>query len=280
MATAPSTAPERDGVPMVIPLALLDEPQLPERETMEETDLAELAMDIRDNGLIQALTVKPVGDRYEVIAGHRRLLACRIAGYDPVECVVKFRVDVDPLSILVRENALREDVNPVEEARFYQRVLEQHCGNDVDVLCIKLKRKRGYVEDRLLLLQGWPQVIEALHEKRISIAAARELNKCHDPLRMILLLDMAKNQGATARQVAEWRTNGEAMGPVGAAPEMDPRAGDAANGAPLSSGMQCLFCEDGDDPHLMEFMYVHRPCKKILLKMLGRIQESKPEGEQ
>lgn len=277
MGTQSPPEDNRDGTPASIPLALIDEPQLPERETMEEELLADLALDIKTNGLIQPIVVKPVGDRFEVIAGHRRLLACRMVQYDPVECIVRSKHLVDPLRLLVAENAEREAVNPVEEARFFQRVLEEHCENDVDVLCIKLRRKRLYVEDRLNLLRGWPQVVEALHQRKISMAAARELNKCHDPLRMVLLLDQAANQGATARAIAEWRKQGELIGPVGEAPPQDPRVGDAANGAPYTSGLVCLFCEDSDDPHLMELIYLHRPCKKIILKMLGRIQEGNPQ---
>jgi len=244
---------------------------------MEEEELADLALSIAAVGLIQPLVVKRTGARFEVTAGHRRLLACRLAQHSPVKCIIKAASDVDPLAILVHENAHREAVNPVEEARFYQRVLGELCHNDVDELCIKIRRKREYVEDRLLLLQGHPEVVEALQQKRIGIGVARELNKVRDPLRLLVLLDVAKTQGATARQVAEWRTQGELMGPIGAAPAEDPRAGDAANGAPHSTGMVCLFCDDGDDPHLMEFIYLHRPCKKILLKMLNRIPDQQQQ---
>jgi ParB/RepB/Spo0J family partition protein len=253
-----------------IPIELLDEPAVPERETMEEVDLAELALSIANDGLINPLTVKAVNERFEVTAGHRRLLACRMVNYSPVPCRVKVNGEVDPLALLVAENAHRETVNPVEEARFYLRVLIELCENDVDQLCVKVRRRREYVEDRLILLQGHPNVVEALHKKRISIAVARELNKCSDPRRLLLLLDTAVNQGATARQVAEWRREGELLGPIGSADGIDD--GTAANTtiAPPAFVMECLFCESAEDHSQMEMFYLHKPCKRIILKMLQR----------
>lgn len=253
-----------------IPLDLLDEPTLPERETMEETDLADLALNIAEIGLIKPLIVKAVGDRYEVTAGHRRLLACRLANYSPVPCRVQAGGDVDPLAVLIAENAHVESVNPVEEARFYARLLVERCGNDVDLLVIKVRRRREYVEDRLLLLRGYPEVIEALHAKRISLAVARELNKVRDPNRLLLLLDVSIQQGATGRQVAQWRKETDGLAPLLAA-DSDP-ADQATNPNAIAPTFkpECLFCEDTEDPHLMEMFYLHKPCKKIVQRMLGR----------
>lgn len=261
-----------------IQLHLIDEPAVPERETMDEQELAELALNIREVGLIQPLTVKPTGQRYEVIAGHRRLLACRMIEFTPVPCIVKTPGEVDPLALLVAENAHRENVNPVEEARFYQRLLTEQCGNDVDVLCLKVRRKRAHVEDRLILLMGHETVIEALHQRKISLAVARELNKCKQPIRLRLLLDTAINQGATARQVAQWRTEYDGEPDIQlASPDPNDQATNP-NALPLQPFMTCLFCEDSDDTHLMEIVYMHRPCGKIVRKMLGRMPDQ--PGEQ
>jgi ParB/RepB/Spo0J family partition protein len=253
-----------------IPIHLIDEPERPERQTMDEKDLAELALNIKAIGLIKPLIVKPKGDRFETVAGHRRLLAMRIVEYSPVPCRVVVKGQVDPLSILVSENAHHEAVNPVEEARFYARLLDERCGNDVDALCIAVGRRREFVEDRLLILRGYPQVVNALQQKLISIAVARELNKVQDPNRLLLLLDVSINQGASASQVTKWRHEAAQMGPV-----FGP--GDSANNGVDSSAqtvqpfqMECLFCEGTEDPHMMDLVYLHKPCKGLLLRMLQR----------
>jgi ParB family transcriptional regulator, chromosome partitioning protein len=261
-----------------IPLELIDEPAVPERETMEEWDLAELALSIAGEGLIKPLIVKQVGERFETIAGHRRLLGCRLAKYSPVPCRVKINDQVDDLAILVAENQHVEAVNTVEEARFYRRVLVEMCENDVDLLCLKVRRKRNYVEDRLVLLMGYPNVIDALQAKKISFAVARELNKVKDPNRLLIMLDVSITQGASARQVEQWRREADNEAAIQvASPNPDDQATNPSAIAPGFS-MKCLFCEDGDDPHLMVMEYLHKPCKKIVERMMGRHQDALSNG--
>ena len=81
----------------------MDEPATPERQTMEADDLGALALNIKAIGLIKPLVVIPRGERYETVAGHRRLLAMRIVHYTPVPCRVVVKGQVDALSILVAE---------------------------------------------------------------------------------------------------------------------------------------------------------------------------------
>lgn len=252
-----------------ISIDLIDEPQVPERQTMDERELAELALSIGEVGLIEDLVVKPVGDRYEVIAGHRRLLACRIVRHSPVSCKVKVNDRVSGLAMLVHENAHREAVNAIEEARFYQRLLNEECGNDVDMLCIMVKRNRGFVEDRLLLLMGSPLVVKALHEGRISIAVARELNRVKDPTRLLLLLDTAVNQGATARQVTTWVRDANLQDPI-VLPQAD--ATDENAQTPYQDGVfnpHCLFCDGTHIEGPLQMLYMHAPCLKIVRRALN-----------
>lgn len=257
----------------LIPIDLIDEPANPERETMEEQELADLALSIADVGLIQKITVKVVRDRYEVVAGHRRLLACRIVNKSPVPCIVTGAGSVDPLAILVAENAYREDVNPIEEARFYQRALLELCGNDVDVLSAKVRRNRNFVEDRLLLLQGDPRVVEALHQKKITLAVAKELNKTKLPNVTMLLLDTAIRQGATARQVMEWRREYDGQPDLQIIPVGAPAGGGNGVAPAVIVEPPCYFCDDNEDSHLMVTVRMHKSCKKIVDKTLGLINE-------
>ena len=271
------TRPDASEKFRFIELDLIDEPPLAMRETMDENELGELALSIREVGLVNPITVRPIGDRFTVIAGHRRRIACGLVNYSPVACYVRQDSEIDHLAVMVAENSHREEVNPIEEARFYQRVLTELCSNDVDLLCLKVRRRRGYVEDRLLLLLGYDTVIQALHERKISIAVARALNKCKQPIRLRLLLDTAISQGATARQVTEWVREGAEQPDVqtaaaeGGHHDMNPA------GAPYQPFMTCMFCEDSEDTHLMEIVYMHKPCGKIVRKMLGRLPEQQQQ---
>jgi ParB family chromosome partitioning protein len=270
MATASPAALNAGYEYAEIDLALIDEPAVPERQTMEEAELAELALSIQDVGLIKPLIVQPTGERYEVIAGHRRLLSCRMVKLSPVPCRIRRGDPTDNLSILVHENAHTEAVNPIEEAAFYSRVLVEQCDNDVDLLCLRVRRRREFVEDRLLLLMGHPKVIDALANKRISLAVARELNKVPDPLRLLILLDQSIQMGATARQVMEWRKHYDGQERL----ELPPDAAEGADGstpAPVvTSGPRCMMCADTFDPASMEIVYIHKLCSRQLDRMLNR----------
>ena len=255
-----------------IELQLIDEPVLAERRTMEELELAELAQSIRTDGLIKPLIVKAVSDRYETVAGHRRLLACRIALYSPVPCRVLVKGLYDPLSIMVSENAYTEPVNPIEEAEFYATLLTEKCNNDVDQLCLKVRRNRNFVEDRLLLLLGNPEVVHALRHRQIPIATARALNKCKDPVRLTVLLNVAVTQGATARQVTEWVTEANGLDNI-ELPDAGPKP-TGENGFPpgTNCGMVCVFCKSAKHTHAMEMIWVHLVCRDMLDQLLGSAQ--------
>lgn len=253
-----------------IPLDVIDEPATPERETMEAEDLAALGLNIKAIGLIKPLVVIPRGKRYETVAGHRRLLAMRIVHYTPVPCRVLVAGQVDALSILVAENAYTEAVNPVEEARFYARLLAEKCGNDVDVLCMAVGRRREFVEDRLIMLRGNPLVLDALQHRKISIAVARELNKVTDPNRLLVYLDAAVNQGATARTVASWRISTADFGPLIPGDDGAGPAPDATASTVPAYQIECMFCGGTEDPYLMDFVHIHRPCRKLQERLLQR----------
>lgn len=260
----------------LIPLDLIDEPEEPERENMDPKALAELALSIAEVGLIKPLIVLPKADRFQVDAGHRRLLGCRLARYSPVPCRVKVNDTVSAISIMIHENAHTEPVNAIEEARFYAKALTRECGDDVDVLCAMVKRGRDFVEGRLNLLNGWPRVIVALSESQIGVGVARELNKVKDPHRLLLLLDTAINQGASVRTVTDWVRDANLMDPI-QLPQSD--TSDSAAPAllpPEAFAPQCFFCGTKKHPSTMQFVYLHGPCADIVRSALNLPEPDMP----
>ena len=268
--TGNSTPIINSGKYTLLPLDLLDEPKQAVRETMDQGQLAELAESIRQHGLIQPLVVEQDGNRYQVIAGHRRLLACQLVAFSPVPCMVRNWSNVDPVAVTLAENYYREAVNPAEESRFLARLLDDRCGGDVDVLAKIVGRRREYVEDRLLLKDGDPRVFQALADREIPIAVARELNRVKDDGQRYLYLDAAIRGGATARVVQGWRMQGENMEPAVAerVPWLSqPPVRYAANPA---EQMVCLFCGESDEPQLMQIHFMHKQCQKFLTRILDR----------
>lgn len=274
-ATRPSGANDEYKL---IPLDLIDDPAAPMRETMDEEAMAELVISIQDVGLQTPIRVFADNGRFQVISGHRRRIACEMAGLSPVPCIVDNTPGVSVLAKMVAENVGRENVNPVEEARFYQRVLHEMCAGDIDALADLVKRRRGLVEERLELLAGDERVLAALEKRSISLAVARELNRIDDPDRRLVYLDAANKSGATARTVMEWRIAANQMAPVGPPPNTDMGEAGQAHKIPPDPTFTCFFCGDNDDPHMIEIIYLHRQCKKFVRKALG-LEPPKVDGQ-
>lgn len=260
MSSATTTLPELEMEFRNVPIAQIRDPKSPARESMDEDKFLELCQSIADLGLIEPLVLEDCNVDFEVIAGHRRLLACRAVGLLTVPCMIRRNKTVTALSIMIHENAFREDMNPVEEGRFYLRALEEECGGDVDKLCAMLKRDRNFVEGRILLLQGYPKVVAALEGGHISIAVSRLLNKCQDPNRLLILLDMAMAGGANARQVADWVRDANGQEPI-QLPAADPE-GDALALAQMQAAhvKVCTFCGSKKHPEAMESVWAHNIC--------------------
>jgi len=99
-----------------------------------------------------------------------------------------------------------------------------------------------------------------------------------DPNRLLIFLDVSITQGASARQVEQWRRDADNEAAIQvASPDPNDQATNPNAIAPGFS-MKCLFCEDGDDPHLMVMEYLHKPCKKIVERMMGRHQDALANG--
>lgn len=250
---------------VAVNIELLDDPPEPLRALMDEERLGELVDSIRAVGVQEPLLVERAGARFTVIAGHRRLIAARASGVTSVPCVVYPAGSVDADLVKIHENLGREDLNPADAAIAYARWLETKAGGDVDRLCEIVKQRREHVESRLLLLQGDPDVLEAIRESKISLAVARELNKIPDRGFRLSYLDAAVRGGASARLVGQWRADvAVKIAALGAAQAAVPGANPAPPAAP-QDGLICFLCEDREDPHEMDLLYVHRRCRRIFL---------------
>lgn len=257
---------------MYVPLDLIDEPDEAMRQTFDPHKMDELIESIRAHGVIQPVALVQAGDRYRVAAGHRRSIAAVAAGLDEIPAAVYPEGTPTEEAVKNHENAFREEVNPAEEALYFQRVLKRSAGDDTVKLAGMVGRRLEYVEGRLNLLRGYPEVFEALREGKINVSVAREFNQYKDHGFMLSHLETVKTSGATARQVARWRTDLENM--TAQFPQSDTPSTSMPAGQPIEPPkMCCAVCGGSKDPYNLEFMYVHRggPCADILDTALNRI---------
>lgn len=179
------------------------------RRGFDEGRLAELADSIRQHGVVQPLLVRPRGDRYELVAGERRWRAAQIAGLDEVPAMVRSLEDAEALKIALVENLQREDLNPLEEAEAYSRLVEEFDMTQEEVSAA-VGKSRPVVANTLRLLQLPAPIRQAIAEGELSAGHGRALLGVTDPRAQSALFDQVLKQGLTVRQLEKlaerWRS--------------------------------------------------------------------------
>lgn len=157
-----------------IPIELIDPSTLQPRSVFDGVKLEELAKSILANGVVQPVLVRKRDNRYELVAGERRWRAAQIAGLIKIPAVVRNVTDDKVLEIALIENIQREDLNPIEEARAYKKLIET-LGLTQETVGERVGRDRSYVTNYLRLLKLPEEIQELLQAGRISTGHARTL---------------------------------------------------------------------------------------------------------
>lgn len=171
------------------------------REDFDEIKLQELSDSIRQHGLIQPVTVRGISeDKFELISGERRLRATKMAGMATIPAYIREVDDDDIIAFALIENVQREQLNPIEVALGYKRLLEE-CDFTQDQVAKKLGKNRSTVTNMLRLLNLRPTIQSALKANQISTGHARTLITIEDPKVQDKLLDKAIEEDWSVRQI-------------------------------------------------------------------------------
>ncbi len=149
------------------------------RRKFNEDSLQELADSIKQYGVLQALLLQKKGKSYEIIAGERRWRAARMAGLKEVPAIVKDYSSQEVIEIALIENIQREDLNPIEEAMAYQKLISEYKLKQ-DELAERISKSRTAITNSMRLLKLCPKVQEMLIEEMISSGHARALIPIED----------------------------------------------------------------------------------------------------
>mgnify|MGYP001618890171 FL=1 len=157
-----------------IPLdAILTNPNQP-RKSFESNSLHELAASMRQSGILQPVVVRPYGAGYQLVVGERRWRAAKLAGFKTIPAVIREVTDAECLELALIENLLREDLNPMEEAEAYQRLLAEFQWTQEE-LAQRVGKDRTSIANCLRLLK-LPQIIQDdLRAGRLTMGHARAL---------------------------------------------------------------------------------------------------------
>src|SRR5215831_3381761 len=169
-----SRTPESAGMVTELPLdSITPNPNQP-RKSFQDNNLRELATSLRETGVIQPVVVRRLGHAYQLIVGERRWRAAKMAGLTQIPALVREATDVQSLELALVENLLREDLNPMEEAEAYQRLLTEFSWTQEE-LGERVGKDRSSVANFLRLLK-LPEVIQAdLRSGRLTMGHARAL---------------------------------------------------------------------------------------------------------
>ena len=148
------------------------------RKTFDAEALNELAESIREQGLLQPIVVRPDGDEFIIIAGHRRYDACRLIGMEQIPAVIREVGEHEALEQSLIENVQREDINPVEEAQCYRQLMDEHSYSIRD-MATKVHKSVGYIHGRLELLK-YEDLAQSVSQSEVGVFEARELAKIED----------------------------------------------------------------------------------------------------
>lgn len=186
-----------------IPVNMIEPNPFQPRMSFDQDSLQELAASIRTFGLIQPITVrKKSADRYQIISGERRFKACQIAGMDMVPAYIRDANDQGMLEMAIVENIQRENLDPIEVAMSYQRLIDE-CSLTQEQMADRVGKKRASVTNYLRLLKLPAKVQYDLKVGLLSVGHAKVLLGLDDVVLQEKLCDFVIKNSLSVRQLED-----------------------------------------------------------------------------
>jgi len=198
-AAAPALRPTPSG-PLQIDIDLIEPSPYQPRTRFREEALDELARSIQSSGIIQPLIVRPVGKRYQLIAGERRWRAAQRAGLQAVSAIVRQVPDELALEMTLVENIQREDLNAIEQARAFERLMDEFNATQ-EAVAERTGKDRATVANAIRLLKLEPTIQDWIEEGKLTAGHGRALLAVPDSQMRMRYAQRAARGGLTVRQI-------------------------------------------------------------------------------
>lgn len=199
-----STAQKQDISDILrIPVAMIEPNPFQPRMTFDQEALEELSDSIRTLGLIQPITVRrKSADRYQIISGERRFRACQLCGMEMIPAYIRDTNDQGMLEMAIVENIQRENLDPIEVALSFQRLIEE-CNLTQEQMAVRVGKKRASITNFLRLLKLPAKIQHDLKVGLLSVGHAKVLLGIEDASLQELLCDLVIKDGMSVRQLEE-----------------------------------------------------------------------------
>lgn len=187
-------------------LNLLDARLIRPAETQLRNDIGNidnLAESIKLNGLLQPIVVRPKSDHFEVVAGNRRLAACKSLRISKILCMIKELTDKQAYEVSLVENLQRQTLDPIEEAQAFANYVKEFGYGSTSELARQIGKSEEYVSHRILLLSLPREVLKNVSSRQLAPTAAEELIWVRDPDRQKELADEITKSKISAKKVRQ-----------------------------------------------------------------------------
>ena len=242
-----------------VPILAINEPPAPLRESISQEAIAELADSLQRQGQLQPILVTQTGNRFTIIAGHRRFLAARLLGWTQITAQVVTGTDLELHEISIAENLQREDLTPTEEARIVYQLHHEH-GLELRAIMKMLNKGEGWVQARIDIFFMPEYIRDEIASGKLSIGVARTLMDITDEEHRRYLIGMAVSFGCTIRMAQSWKQQWAAAQPMKEATDNAPPSV-AFTPNPGEVTMPCWYCSE---QHTIPMLSVVRLCPTCL----------------
>lgn len=169
------------------------------RTDFDSAKLQELADSIKEHGIIQPITVSKSGNQYEIIAGERRFQAAKLAGLRKIPAIMREASEQQKLELAIIENIQRHDLNPIEEANSYKKLMDDFDMSQEEV-ALKIAKSRSAVANKLRLLNLPIEIQKALMGGKITEGHAKAILALENPEKQRALFELILKNSLTVRQ--------------------------------------------------------------------------------
>jgi len=169
------------------------------RKVFDQERLEALAESIKNHGVVQPIIVRSEGDYYKIVAGERRWRAAKLAGLKTIPAIIKDITSREVMEIALIENLQREDLNPIEEAEAYKKLIEEYSITQEEVAKI-VGKSRAAIANSIRLLTLTDEIKAMLADGRLTSGHARTLVTIPDPQRQNQLANMIVEKNLTVRE--------------------------------------------------------------------------------
>lgn len=254
-----------------IAVSMIDDPENAMRTEMDDDRMRELIASIEKDGLTNPIAVTQAGQRYMLIAGHRRLVAHRRMAREMIEVRDYTGEKVEVESIKFSENFSREDVSDADVAVWLADLVEKH-NYDSERLMAITGKSENWISSRLALFNGDEMVFNALRAGQINLGTAAALNRFPDDYRR-QYLDVCISTTPPIKLVLDWLDKLKMMQQSAAIAQPD---GDTGEAAPLAQGVVIECCEicGGDTLlHMMRYYKIHSHCFDMVQQAMRQAEK-------